>query len=82
MPRTEISPAEALKAFKTKPEVQTAKAGKIPVLDGEGKEIGKRDGFITKAATMSESHILAAANYDDGRVVVVTIDGKRHEARA
>lgn len=80
MARTEISAAEALKAFKTRPIVQTAKPGKVPYKDESGAE-RTRDGFITKEVEATEKHVLGAAKYDD-RVVIVTLDGKRHEARA
>lgn len=81
MARTEISAAEALKAFKTKPFVQTAKPGKVKYKDDAGQE-RERDGPLTKDVELAEAHIIGAAKYSDGRVVVVTIDGKRHEARA
>lgn len=79
MARTEISAADALKAFKTLPTVQTARAGKIPYKDDAGNE-KERNGFVVKHLSMAAEHILGAAKYGDGRVVVVTIDGKRHSA--
>ncbi len=82
MARTEISAADALKAFKTKPSVQLAKAGKVPVLDEHGKKVGEKNGFITSSASATEAHVVGAAKYDDGRVVMVTLDGQKHEARA
>ena len=81
MARKEIPAADALKAFKTAPTVQTAKPGKIPYKDESGAA-KERDGFITKNETATVEHVIGAAKYDDGRVVIVTIDGKRHEARA
>lgn len=80
MARTEISAAEALKAFKTLPTVQVAKPGKIRFKDDAGVE-RERDGWITKDVTCIADHVIGAAKYAD-RVVVVTLDGKRHEARA
>ena len=79
MARTEISAAEALKAFKTLPTVQTAKPGKISY-KGESGQQKERNGWIVKDESMREAHILGAAKYSDGRVVAVTIDGKRHTA--
>jgi hypothetical protein len=81
MARTEISAAEALKAFKTLPTVQTAKPGKIRFKDDAGNE-RERDGFIVKDVSATADHVTGAAKYSDGRVVITTIDGKRHEARA
>lgn len=81
MARTEISAAEALKAFKTPPTVQTAKWGKIRYKDDAGNE-KERDGPITKDVSAQAEHVIGAAKYSDGRVVIVTLDGKRHEARA
>ncbi len=76
--KTEISAAEALKTFKGKAiEVQEARA--VTLKGEDGKE---RPGFKTEMKPISEKHVLAAASYDDGRVTIVTIDGRRHEARA
>jgi hypothetical protein len=73
-----ISAADAIKAFRTKPDVQTATRTKV-----KDKATGKeRPAFEVKDVPMAAEHIMAASKYDDGRVVVVTIDGKRHEARA
>jgi hypothetical protein len=76
--RTEISAAEAFKAFKGRGvKVRTAKA--VTVKGEDGKE---RPGYETEEAALAESHIIGAAQYDDGRVTIVTLDGRRHEARA
>ena len=76
--KSSISAADAIKAFRTKPDVQTATRVKV-----KDKATGKEKSvFETKMAQLSVEHILGAAKYDDGRVVVVTIDGNRHEARA
>jgi hypothetical protein len=80
MAATPISAAEAVKAFKTRPLVQTAKPGKLKYKDDAGNE-KERDGFIVKDVSLSEEHVLAAVKRGD-TVVVVTLDGKRHEARA
>lgn len=78
MAKTKISAAEALKAFKGKSvEVQEARPAKTKGDDGK-----ERQGFETKMATLAEKHVLDAAQHDDGRVTIVTIDGRRHEARA
>jgi len=74
---TEISAAEALKAFKGKIEVQTAKA--VNVKGENGKE---RDAYDVKMAPLATEHVLSAKRYDDGRVTITTIDGRKHEAGA
>lgn len=81
MARTEISKAEAVKAFKKLPLVQSAKPGKIRYKDDAGAD-KERDGYIVKDEELSEKLILSAAKREDGTVVVVTVDGKKHEARA
>jgi hypothetical protein len=81
MKRTEISAADALKAFKTKPSVQVAKAVKIPVVQ-DGRKVGERPGFETKTVSCAEEHVTGAAKYGDGRVVITTIDGAKHETNA
>jgi ribosomal protein S4E len=78
MAGTKISAAEAVKAFKTRPMVQTARVGKVQVDAGDGKKT-ERDGYVTKDEQLSEKHILSAVKFDD-RLVVVTIDGRKHEA--
>jgi len=78
MAKTEIKASEALQAFKGgKIEVQTAKPVKVKGEDGK-----ERDAYEVKLAPLAAEHILAASKYDDGRVVIVTIDGRKHEARA
>lgn len=77
MPRIEISAAEAVKAFRTKPDVQVTVRVKIKDKD-TGKE---KPSFEPKMVPLSAEHVTGAAKYDDGRVVVTTIDGQRHEAR-
>lgn len=75
--RTEIGAVEALKSFKTKNiEVQEARFVK-KIVDGKQREVAE-----PKAVPLAERHVIGAAQYDDGRVVIVTIDGRRHEARA
>lgn len=70
---TQISKAEALKAFKTLPMVQTAR--RVKVKDENGVE---REKFETRDTSMALGHITGAARYED-RIVVTTIDGKKHE---
>ncbi len=82
MARIEISAADALKAFKTRPTVQLAKVGKVAVKDANGNKAGEKSGFIVSSTTATEAHVIGAAKYDDGRVVIVTLDGQKHEARA
>lgn len=78
MARTQVSAAHALKAFRNAPLVMTARPGKVRyVKDGVEKE---RDGYVTKEVSATEEHVISAAQYDD-RMVVVTIDGKRHEQK-
>lgn len=78
MAKSQITAAEALKAFRTRPAVQVAT--RITVKD---KTTGKeKPAFDVKDMPLDAEHVTGAARYDDGRVVVTTIDGKRHEARA
>jgi hypothetical protein len=70
--------ADALKLFgKTDIQVQEAKPVKLKGDDGK-----ERPGFKTEMKPLAEKHILSAKEHDDGRVTIVTIDGRRHEARA
>lgn len=80
--RSEIPAGEALKHFKTRPTVQTARSVKVEVKDDAGHVVGKRDAYETRDVSCGEEHVLAAAKYSDGRVTIVTIDGKRHETSA
>ena len=76
MARKEISATEAIKAFaKSGIKVQEAKA--VTLKGEDGKE---RPGFKTDDVPLREAHILSAADYGD-RITIVTIDGRRHEAR-
>lgn len=73
--RTEISAGAALQYFKGgKITVQEAKPVKIK---GDDNKI--RDGMDVKAVDLNEGHITGAADYGN-RVVITTIDGRRHEA--
>lgn len=72
-----ISAAEAMKAFKGKSiTVQTARQVEKDV-DGEKKKVTE-----TKDVPLSDKLITGAAQHDDGRVVITTIDGKKHEVEA
>ena len=76
MAGTKITAAEAVKFFKGADiSVQTARPVKVKGDDGV-----MRPAFETKRAPLAEAHIHAAADYGD-RVVIVTIDGQRHEAQ-
>ena len=72
-----IKAADAIKLFgKQDIQVQEAKPAKLKGDDGK-----ERPGFKTEMKSLSEKHVLSAREYDDGKVVIVTIDGRRHEAR-
>lgn len=74
---TEIGASDALKFFKSRPiTVQEARPAKGK--DDAGKA---RTGFDTKDAPLSESHVLSAKAWSDGRITITTIDGRRHEAK-
>lgn len=73
----EIPAAEAVKAFRRKPLVQTATPTRAPYKSAWGK-LSVRDDFVVKDEELSARHILSAKRYAD-RIVIVTIDGKRHE---
>jgi hypothetical protein len=76
--RTEISAAEAMKAFKGRSiKVQIAKPITAKAEDGKERVVLKAE-----EADLAERHIIGAAQYDDGRVTIVTLDGRRHEVRA
>lgn len=77
MASKQISAAEALKAFKGKRiTVQVAKKVEKEV-DGQ-----KRKVFETSDVPLAEVHVTGAREYADGRVVVTTLDGQKHEAQA
>ncbi len=76
MARIELLAAEAVKAFKTRPSVQVARR----VMKKDKDTNKDRPSFETKAEPLAAEHVIGAAKYDDGRVVVVTVDGKRHTA--
>lgn len=78
MAKTKISATEALKAFKGK-SIEVQEARFVKKTDDAGKV---REVADVKMAPLAEKHVLDAAQYDDGRVTIVTIDGRRHEARA
>lgn len=78
MAKTSLEPAEALKLF-ARQGIKVQEATRVKVKD---KETGKeRSAFETKDAQLTEAHIIGAAQYDDGRATIVTIDGKRHEVQ-
>jgi len=73
-----IKAADAIKLFgKQDIQVQEAKPAKLKGEDGK-----ERPGFKADMKPLAEKHILSAKEYDDGKVTIVTIDGRRHEARA
>lgn len=77
MIQKEIAPAAAVKAFaRQQIKVQEVTATKTKSEDGK-----VRPGFATEMKPLAESHVLAARQYADGKIVIVTIDGRRHEAR-
>ena len=69
----EIAGADALKFFKGV-KVQTATPVNVKGEDGK-----VRPGFETADAPLAEEHITGARDYGK-RVVITTIDGRRHEA--
>lgn len=74
--RMEITAGDAMKFFKgAKIAVQDAKVVKVKGEDGK-----TREGFDVKNAELAERHIIGAADYGD-RVAIVTLDGKRYEAK-
>lgn len=71
---TDIPAAEAVKHFRRKPLVQTATP--VETQDASGR---KRVVFNVKDEELAAAHIMAAKRFSD-RVVIVTIDGKKHAA--
>lgn len=78
MAKKTIAAAEAIKSFKSAAiEVQVATPVKKKGDDGK-----VRSAFDVKMKPLAAEHILNACSYDDGRVAITTIDGRRYEARA
>lgn len=76
MAATKISAAEAMKFFKdAKIEVRRVRSVKVKGDDG-----GERMANEAKLVPLSADGILSAADHGE-RVVIVTTDGKRHEAK-
>lgn len=73
-----IAAAEALKAF-GKQNIEVQEATPVKVKGDDGRE---RPGFKTQMKPLAEKHVLSAKRWDDGRVTITTIDGRRHEAAA
>ncbi len=74
-----IGATEAVEVFKKrKITVQTATPIKEPAKALSGKP-GQRDTFDVKYVPLRAEHIMAAKKYLDGRVSIVTIDGRRYE---
>jgi hypothetical protein len=73
-----IKAADAIKMF-GKQDIQVQEAKPTGTKGEDGKE---RPGFATAMKPLAEKHILSAKEYDDGKVTITTIDGRRHEARA
>jgi hypothetical protein len=80
---TEIPAADVVKRFaKQDITVQTATPAKFKVKDADGKDTGKeRDGFKVKDEALAAEHVLSAVK-GEGKVVIVTIDGRKYEAAA
>lgn len=75
MAATKITAAEALKFFKGgEVTVRITRAVKVKGEDGVERMVNE-----PKKVPLSEAGILSAADHGD-KVVIVTIDGKRHEA--
>lgn len=72
----QITADEALKLFaNSKITVQTAKAVTVKGKDGAPD----KPGFKTDDVELAAEHVTGAAHYGD-RVVITTIDGRKHEA--
>lgn len=73
-----IAAAEALKAL-GKNDIEVQEATPVKVKGEDGKE---RPGFKTAMKPLAEKHVISAKKWDDGKVTITTIDGRRHEAAA
>lgn len=72
----QITADEALKSFASKKlTVQTAKPITIKGKDGAAD----KPGFKTEDVELAAEHITGAAHFGD-KVVITTIDGRKHEA--
>jgi hypothetical protein len=74
----EIAAADALKLFRGQ-NVTVQEARPVKVRGDDGKE---RDAFETKIERLAESHILSAIHHENGRVSIVTMDGKHYDTTA
>jgi hypothetical protein len=75
MSKATIAAATAMKFFRgTGIKVRTA----TPAKREEGAK--KSRAFDVKMEPLQEQHILDAAQYPDGKVTIVTVDGQRHTA--
>lgn len=71
-----ISAGEALKFFKVRPSVQTA----VRAYEQRGDGKAPREKYQVESVPCRPEHVMAAKRCAD-RVVIVTIDGQRHESR-
>lgn len=78
----DMNAADAVKLFaKQNIKVQEATAVNVAIKDADGNDTGKvRPAYETKMAALDEDHVISAKKYDDGRVTITTIDGRRFEA--
>lgn len=72
-----IAAADAVKLF-GKSDIKVRVAKRITVRDKDTKK--EREGFDVKETALAAEHILAAADFGD-RVGIVTIDGRKYEAK-
>lgn len=76
-PYSEIDVARALAAFSGQTiSVQTARTVKKTGEDGRERQV-----FVTEDKPLAAEHVLSAKQWNDGKVTVTTIDGRRHEAK-
>lgn len=72
-----IAAADAVKAFKgQRISVQEARPVKVKGEDGV-----MRDAFKTEDVALAAEHVLSAKLYEDGRLTITTIDGRRYEVK-
>lgn len=76
-PYTEITASRALAAFKGQTiKVQTARPGKKTGEDRKDRQV-----LVTEEQSLAAGHVISAKQWQDGRVTITTIDGRRHEAK-
>lgn len=79
MPKFSAVAAAAAVALFRDQKITVQEATPIKVKGDDGKI---RDAFETKMVSLKPAHVLAAKQYEDGTVTVVTLDGQRYSVKS